>query len=514
MPYLDVAVALLAAFIAFTLWTNRRWNYWKKQNVKYLTPIPFLGNVADVIFQRDTFGAVTQRICQQFPDEAVVGMFYCSNPAALVQCPDMLKTVMVKDYAYCSSKEVSVHSHKEPMTKNMFFTFGDKWKLIRQNLTPVYTSAKMKNMFPLVQDCCRIFQKVLDDEIGKGRVVEVKSLIARYTMDCITSCAFGVDSGTMSKGEEGNPFTETGHLLFDERPIAGVKNVLRYGYPSFFYSVGLELYSSKIYRFFRSVILDVINSRNGAKSSRNDMVDLISDWKKNKYITGDSIDNGIDGGNKKVRIEVDDELLVSQCVLFFQAGFQPSALTSAYLLYELAKNQDIQERVLAEVDEYWSTRDEVQTDCVTALPFLAQCMEESLRMYPPVSVLMREIYKDYTLPNGVHLKKGMMIHIPVYHLHHNPKYFPEPEVFRPERFSEEGRKSIVPYTYLPFGDGPRMCIGYRFARLEIFSSLAVLLKKYRVELAPHMPRKLQFLTTSRVLTSIHGIHLRLVDRVN
>lgn len=103
-------------------------------------------------------------------------------------------------------------------------------------------------------------------------------------------------------------------------------------------------------------------------------------------------------------------------------------------------------------------------DCVTELQYLAACFDETLRLYPVFSILTREVMEDCTLPTGLHLDKGIRIHIPVYHIQRDPKNFKDPEVFCPERFLPENRHQIKPFTYLPFGEGPRTCIGrFKFA---------------------------------------------------
>ncbi|KAJ0172915.1 hypothetical protein K1T71_011091 [Dendrolimus kikuchii] len=120
--------------------------------------------------------------------------------------------------------------------------------------------------------------------------------------------------------------------------------------------------------------------------------------------------------------------------------------------------------------------------------------------------------EDYTLQNGLKLDKGVRIHLPLYHLHHNPKYFKAPEQFKPERFLGDAVNDILPHTFLPFGERPRYCIGERFAKMQTMTGLLTLLKKYRVELAADMPRDITF-DPSTILTSPKGgINLKMVPR--
>lgn len=115
---------------------------------------------------------------------------------------------------------------------------------------------------------------------------------------------------------------------------------------------------------------------------------------------------------------------------------------------------------------------------------------ESLRKWPPFVIVGRECTKTYTIepenPNETTLviPKGMGVQIPTYAIHHDSKFFPEPEQFRPERFSAENREKLTSYTNLGFGQGPRSCIGSRFALLEIKILIFYLIHKFRLVITP------------------------------
>lgn len=228
----------------------------------------------------------------------MIGVFYCTEPALIVQDPELLKLVTTKDYYYFSAREVSAHTEKEVGMRNLFSTYGDKWRVLRQNLTPFFTSARIKNMFPLIEKYARRFEKLLDEETEKNSVQEVKTLVARFTMDGICSSAFGVDTKCMDNDyDSSNPFRKIGDLLFSNSPVFGVKSVLRSIWPSFFYALGLTLLSPKIHEFFSDILLKVFRDR---KTPRNDFVDLVMSWKEKSYIVGNSIKNLKDGGTETI----------------------------------------------------------------------------------------------------------------------------------------------------------------------------------------------------------------------
>nr|ADW23116.1 gossypol-induced cytochrome P450 [Helicoverpa armigera] len=508
------SLLLTAVFvIIFTIYlvSKKKFQYWEKRKVPHLPPVPLLGNFGNFILQRQFLGYTLQQICGKFPNVPYVGAYFGTEPALIVQDPEHIKLVMTKDFYFFSSREISEYADRERFTQNLFSTSGNKWKVLRQNLTPVFTSAKMKNMFHLIEKCSHVFEDFLDKE-AKSNEVEMRALVARYTMDCIGTCAFGVETKTMNVTEN-NPFTAVGNSIFMLSRVQGFKFVLRGIYPSLFYLLGFRTLPPEVNAFFSNLMTGVFKGRNYTPTSRNDFVDFVLKWKQNKTMTGDSLTNMKYDSQKKVTLEVDDDLLVAQCFIFFAAGYETSATTLSFTLYELAKHPEAQKRAIAEVDDYLRRHNnELKYECLSEMPFVEACFDETLRKYPVLSLLTREVVEDYTFPSGLKVEKGLRIFLPLYHLHHNPEFFPDPEEYRPERFLPENKDKIKPYTYMPFGEGPRLCIGMRFAKMQMTAGIITLLKKYRLELAPGMPQNIEFEPNSFVSQVAGGINLKMIKR--
>lgn len=427
----------------------------------YLEPLPIFGNFRDYILLKEYVGRTEQKICEQFPEESYIGAFYGTEPVLILQNPKIVKLVTTKDFYYFNSREIAKYTDNEVFTTNIFFAHGDRWKVLRQNFTPLFTSAKMRNMFYLIEKCAHIFEDLLDQETMTSVVLEIRALTARFTMDSIGSCVFGIDTNAMGKDVRNNPFRRIGDLVFEISNIRGLALVVRAIWPAIFYALRFKVFPVELDRFFNNLLIGVFKARNNEASARNDFIDLVLNLKKQSIITGDSLTNMKDEKcNKKISLIVDDSLLVAQCLAFFSAGFETSASTMSFALYELAKNEDAQLKAFADVERYLRKHDnQLNYDCVTELPYLEACLDETLRLYPVLGVLAREVVEEYTLPDGAKLEPGVRIHIPVFHLHYHPDNFPEPHKFCPERFLPENKHKIKPYTYLPFGEGPRICIG-------------------------------------------------------
>ncbi|XP_052739042.1 cytochrome P450 6B5-like [Bicyclus anynana] len=504
------AFSILLYFLKCLLTKNH--DYWLKRNVPHLKPLPLFGNHIESMILKKHVTQVTYEICKQFPTEPYIGSLFGTRPTLIVQDPDLVKLVLSKDFYYFSGRDCSDYSEREPVTKTLFFTSGDKWKIQRQNLTPLYSSAKIKGMFYLIKDCVKQLERLLEEDTKIQPYIDVKVLFERYTIDCISTCGFGFNSNTMKTGGETNPFMIIRENIFDTSIARGLKLNCRIIWPSLFYALRLRLFDNKLFSFFHKLLIDIFNSRQTDKSSRNDFVDLILTWREKSCISGARLGNKY-GVNNTASLEVNDELLVGQCVLFFGAGYETTATALSFLLYELAKHKEIQDKLIAEVDCYFKKKNgEIEYECINELPYLEACIDESLRMYPVLGVLTRDVMEDYTFPTGLRIQKGDLIHIPVTNIHYNPDHYPEPEKFRPERFYGEERKNIKPFTFLSFGEGPRMCIGQRFSKMPMFAGLLAIFRRYRIELADDMPHTLELEATSIVITPTSGINVKFISR--
>lgn len=492
---------------------KRKYRYWALKKIPNVRPIPLVGNFLDLWLMKATMPQIEQRICKQLPDEPLIGAYYGTEPCLIVQDPQYIKTITTKDFYYFCNREVSDYVHKEYLSKNLFQTYGDNWKVLRQNLTPMFSSAKMKKMFSLIDQCSRQFEKVLDEQTEISKVLDVRNWFGRFTMDCIGSCAFGVNTEAMV--EPNNPFRNIGDAFFQVTYQRFLKIHTRAIWPRIFYSLGMEVNPGQLSEFFTSFLGGVFAKRK-EPSLRNDFIDLIMTFNNKKYITGDSMHNLKINSKDKIKLDVDHNLLSAQCFIFFVAGYETSATTASFTLFELAKDSKSQDKARVEVDAFLRKHEGVlDYECVNELPFLEQCIDETLRLYPVLGIITREVSEKYTFPDiKLTLEKGTRVHLPVFHMHRNPKYFPEPDTFRPERFSPEEKRNIIPYTYFPFGEGPRICIGMRFAKMQMLSGLVTVLKKYKVELAEGRSGNIDFEPKAFVTQCKHSINLKFTPRTD
>jgi len=213
----------------------------------------------------------------------------------------------------------------------------------------------------------------------------------------------------------------------------------------------------------------IVAERRAAPAARGDLLNLLMDARDSE-------------GREMSDLEVVDNLIT-----FISTGYEVSALALAWSLWLLAKDQKSQQRVVDEVRGIVGERP-IEPSDVEHLVFTEQVALEAIRLYPPAPLLLRQAKVDMKL--GTYpVKAGTHIHIPIYSLHRSVRLWENPNAFDPDRFGRDRTKKHQRYAYLPFGAGPRVCIGASFAMTEIVVILATVIRAFHLAPVPgHKPK--------------------------
>ena len=177
-----------------------------------------------------------------------------------------------------------------------------------------------------------------------------------------------------------------------------------------------------------------------------------------------------------------DELILSESMQLLVAGHETSSNSLSWLLYLLTSRPDCLAKLRAEFESVLNG-EPLSFEHVNRLEYATQIVNEALRLYPPFWMIDRMAVAEDNI-GGFTIPAGSMVIVYVYGAHHAQRYWPNPEQFDPERFSKANEATHTPFTHIPFGGGPRGCIGGNFAMLQILMILSILLKKYDFELSP------------------------------
>jgi cytochrome P450 len=203
-----------------------------------------------------------------------------------------------------------------------------------------------------------------------------------------------------------------------------------------------------------------------------------------------------------------DQQLRDEAITLFLAGHETTALTLAHTIYLLSKHPDIERRLYEEITSVIGDR-LPKADDARALPFTERVLKEAMRLYPPVWTTGREVGEDVEI-GGYLLPKGAQIMASQWVVHHDPRWFPNPEGFDPDRWTPERAKTLPKFAYFPFGGGPRVCIGNHFSMMEATLLLATILQRFRIELLPGERLSLKPSVTLRQAGP--GLQVRLLAR--
>lgn len=444
----SIGIVSVLAFCVYKYLTLN-FNYWKEKGLVYKKPVLVFGSYYDFILLRASASQIFARLYKQYPSEQLVGSYKGRELELVVRDPDIIQQVLVKDFSVFNERSNEVTSHQDGLNTNLFRVRGERWRAMRQKFTPAFTSIKLKNMFHLIVEKGEEFQLFLEKSIQNKEEHEVRELMARFTTDVISSCAFGVETNSIA--DSNALFRTMGKKIFAPSISKTIKTFLASASPTIIKLFKLNVLGEDVENFFLTTMKEIVDERQKSKVRRHDFVDILLDLKEKKYLKHDG----------KEDIEFTDTFMAAQAFIFFAAGFETSSSLMAFVLYELAKHPDVQDKVLLEIDSVLKKHDgKVSYDAISEMQYLEWVLSEGMRMYPALGVLTRVCNKQYTIPGTkITIDKDCSIVIPVGGLHYDPKYYPEPKKFIPERFSPEEKQKRHPSVYLPFGDGPRNCIG-------------------------------------------------------
>uniref|UniRef100_A0A915ANK3 Uncharacterized protein n=1 Tax=Parascaris univalens TaxID=6257 RepID=A0A915ANK3_PARUN len=354
--------------------------------------------------------------------------------------------------------------------------------LLREVLVKRFNCFTNREMMTLLEECVIDLINAFDSAINeRNGIFEAKELCGNYTMDAIGKCAFGVDVGSQHGDSLFAKYARQilGFTLWDPRVlfITLFPNVARY-IENF---TGREMRNHEANKYIVDGIRKVIAERRShRKAGKPDFLQLLLDCSDERNAESEidrEISDGIvaEGGNK---VKLNDDLVISQCFIFIVAGYETSSATLQFCLYNLATNPIVQEKGHEEVMRIVGDKELIEYDDLTKMSYIDHIIKETLRLFPPIPSVSRQCNEEMFI-NGVKFEKGCNINAAVFAIHYNEEYYPEAEKFYPERFSLEKCKTNDPLTFIPFGFGPRNCIGMRFAQLEMRLALAYLLKYYR-----------------------------------
>lgn len=364
MVLAEIAFIFFIPFLALIIWMHKRFRYWDDRGVEYIEPeFPF-GNFK-TLGKLEHIAPITRRHYDYFKRKAVPfgGVYMLTSPLLYIFDVKLIKTILVKDFNYFPNRGVYFNEKDDPLSAHMFAIEGQKWKTLRNKLSPTFTSGRIKMTFPLVVDVCRNFCDHVSEVVLRENEVEMHDLLSRYTIDVIGTCAFGIQCNSFR--DPNNEFRRYGKIAFDKLPHSPLVIYLMKAFRSYANKLGMKQLHDDVSSFFSKVVKDTIEYREKNNVVRNDFMDLLLKLKN----TGRLEESGEEIG------KLSFEEIAAQAFIFFTAGYDTSSTAMTYTLYELALNQEVQEKARECVLNIFEENNGILTyESVANMGYLDQCI--------------------------------------------------------------------------------------------------------------------------------------------
>ncbi|RMZ50765.1 cytochrome P450 [Flavobacteriaceae bacterium PRS1] len=357
------------------------------------------------------------------------------------------KQILQKQHKIYHKSKIQTKFLSKYIGYGLLTSSGEYWLKQRRLIQPGFHKEKIKNLVSIINNTIR--EQV--DKIETDTYVDLYPIMHELAFEVVAKSLFNysAEKKTLRRLQ----------VIIEQLQQFIVKEIRQPHKKLWYVLKGDIRYHMKLVKESRDIINAVIENRKQSKESHDDLLEMLLNA---KYEDGLSMTNN---------------QLIDEILILFVAGHETTANALTFTLKLLAQNQDTLKKIQAEVDIVESTNSSL-LDTILKLKFTRSCIDESLRLYPPAWITDRVAVKDNQL-GDYFLKKGTIIGISIYELHRSVSYWKNPDDFIPERFIEDNQRHKSGY-YLPFGAGPRLCIGNDFAIYEMILVINEIIKRFDI----------------------------------
>ncbi len=416
-------------------------------------------------------GAIVRNPLQALPPEIYSEPLVYSRLAGrtriLLADPALIQEALVRNADALVKGQDLVRALGPALGDGLLTSDGPHWRWQRQSLAMAFRHDALSGMLPTMLAAAEASRDRLL-ATGASEEIDIGHEMMRTTFDIIVETMMsgpaGIDVAKVEKGIT-DYLGPTGWVL----ALSNINAPTWLPYPG-------RRRAAKASGYLRTTITRMIADRRQGGSDRNDLVAIL-------LAASDP-----ESGRKMTDAEIADNLLT-----FVTAGHETTALGLAWTFHLLAQHPEVEAKLLAEIDEV-TGGGPVLPEHVPRLAYVRQVFSEAMRLYPPAPIITRTAKRDFQL-GTFRVPAGTVILVPIYAVHRHARLWVNPERFDPERFTSSQTSGRHRYAYMPFGAGPRVCIGNGFAVMEAVAILAVLLRSVRLrDLSPQAPEPVMKIT--------------------
>lgn len=505
MESLTIALSVIAILIACYYYYLKNLNVFKRYGIPHIPPKPIVGNLGPVLTMKCSMVEMVKKVYNLDSEAKYVGFYDLGVPMIYIRDVELVKAIGMKNFDHFQDHLGFFDTSIDTLFGGaLFFLHGEHWKNQRSAVTPIFTSSKIKNMFKLMTDCGERITNYLVKLPEEEREIEMKSVLSKYTNDVIASCAFGIEVDSVKdpnndlyvNGQRSKLFVGFGQFI---------KMLMYRNVPSLIKLLRIRFFAKNLADFYENLLLDTVKIREEKGIYRPDMLQVMIDA-KNKNEPGKTL-------------TISD--VTSNAYGFYFGAYETVSMQTSFVFHLLAEHPNVQTKLQEEIDKVLEEHDgQLTYDIVTKMEYLEAVIHETMRLYPNALFLDRVCTKTYELPPAVPgakpytLRPGMNLWIPVCAIHTDSKHYENPDKFEPERFVNDGKRILNSGAFIPFGLGPRMCIGHRFAMMKMKVIVCQTLSRCQFKLSSKSQLPMEILKGSIAVTPKNGFWLKVEPRKN
>ncbi|XP_062554458.1 probable cytochrome P450 28a5 isoform X2 [Armigeres subalbatus] len=422
-----------------------------------------------------------------------IGVFNYGTPQILVTSTRLARDILTTYFDNFHDNEFGDITNKrndQLFSRNPFMLKGREWKRKRAEISPAFTITRIRALYPHVEDVCSRMTNFVRQNTTLP--IETKDLAGKFTTDVVSSCVFAVDAQSFTNKDA--LIRSTGRKLLDSSLLFVLKLMCMLMFPKLGKAFRFSFIPKRIERFFIKLMQEAIHLKETSSQKCDDFLEYLIKLQEKESIS-----------------DID---MAAYGVTFFIDGFETSSTAFALTLYELARNPNVQSILRQELLASAEKDGSIKFDVLMNLPYLEQVLNEGLRLWPPGAFISKKCTKPVSLnltsDRKITIEAGTCAILCVWSLQRDPDCFENPDAFDPDRFSaEKGGANIYRENgcYLPFGDGPRKCLGMRFARMQIKRGIFEVLTNFKISVNSRTKEPLRIVSSPALTLGISGIWL-------
>lgn len=466
-----VALLLIVLLVAWILKLRDNYKLFEKLNIPGPKPVPIFGSIQE--FRDKNPLDVFKQWRKIYGD--VYGFFEGFCPSIVINSPEMAKQILVKHFDKFHVRPVCNPFVYTPDENSLLNTCGTEWKRQRSIVAAAFNSVSMKHMtnqINLIGD--KFCSKVADRNRYNPEGFDITSLVDRYTLDAFAKSGFDFNSDSLDNDDAllYRFMKEFNHSSAADNPIAGLARVYSGLIPF------LQLFDYKHKQVHEENMKEITKH---VAEKRLEYSQSTKEEHKNflgQMINGSFFDRDEHGIYRRRHLK--DEEIIGHINSLIGGGIGTLNACLSFVIHMLAVNPCAQQKAFQEVVKICGYDKSPTFDDVRKMEYLEMVMHETLRMLPCAPGVTRRCTEDCNI-NGIQFKKDVVVRIMTCTIYSDATVFPNPDKFIPERFSSEEGKARHEYSFLPYGQGPRMCPGLKFADLQVKVALVKLLQKFIIK---------------------------------